>query len=163
MPKIVRAEVSLRWRRAGEVWANFLPDTQQIADVWMPSAPVRAGIYRISINLASGRAIYIGESSMTSRRLFDYTRAYDEEKKTPETRVSREIRKALAEGRLVVVDVATTGRINLTGEERPLNMRSVSERRFAEAAAVLAEDEQDVEGQVIPMNRILGEDWWLYA
>lgn len=146
----------------GEVRANFIPGTQQVSNVWMPLAPVRAGIYRISINLAVGSAIYIGESGMIHGRLLDYTRAYDEKKQTPEARVSREIRKALIEGRMVDVDVATTGRINLTGEERPLDMKSVAERRFAEAAAVLAENERDVEGQVIPMNRILGEDWWLY-
>jgi hypothetical protein len=41
-------------------------------------------------------------------------------------------------------------------------MDNVAERRFAEAAAaVLAESEQDVDGHVIALNRILNQDWAL--
>jgi hypothetical protein len=71
------------------------------------------------------------------------------------------MRKALTEGRAVVIDTATTGTINLAGAERPLAMDYVAERRFAEAAAALAELEQDVDGKVIVLNRILDEYWWL--
>ncbi len=75
--------------------------------------------------------------------------------------MSRRIRKALAEGKAVSVDTATTGKIDLAGSERPLEMENVAERRFAEAAAVLAEAEQDIDGKIIVLNRILDEDWWL--
>jgi hypothetical protein len=40
-------------------------------------------------------------------------------------------------------------------------MKNVAERRFAEAAAILAEVEQDIDGKVIVLNRIIDEDWWL--
>ncbi|MEU7618770.1 hypothetical protein AB0B27_22110 [Micromonospora rifamycinica] len=165
-PKIVRAEVSVLWRRAGEVHASFYGDDRRITAVSMPpSTPGRPGLYRLSIALpASGRAIYIGEGTNVARRLLAYTRTYGQGKSTKKTeeRLSREIRKALAENRQVVVDWTTTGQINLTGTERPLDMNRVSERRFAEMAAVLAEHEQDLDGNVILLNRILEEDWWLW-
>lgn len=71
------------------------------------------------------------------------------------------MRKALVEGLAVVVDIATTGKIDLTGLERPLQMDRVAERRFAEVAAALAESEQDVHGRVVVLNRDLDEDWCL--
>jgi len=159
---MVYVEVSLLWRRAGGAAAIFRPGTREIYDVRMPTAaPGRAGIYRISIDLIAGRAVYIGEGASISHRLYQYTRVYKGKKSTTETRMSRRIRKALAEGKAVSVDTATTGKIDLAGSERPLEMENVAERRFAEAAAVLAEAEQDIDGKIIVLNRILDEDWWL--
>lgn len=162
-PKKVLAEIQLKWRRTGEVKAAFSSGDQRISDVWMPVTVRRSRLYRISIGLAGvGRAVYIGEGESVYRRLYAYTRIYNHDQQgRTEARVSREIRKALSASRSVVIDTATTGSINLTGEERPLQMDNVAERRFAEAAAALVELEQDVDGHVIVLNRILGEDWWL--
>jgi hypothetical protein len=162
-PKMVLVKVKIRWRRAGEVKAAVSSGGQGISYVRMPMTVRGPGLYRISIDLSKGRrAIYIGEGESVSRRLSAYTGIYNQGGRTKtEARVSREIRKALTEGRAVVIDTATTGRMNLTGAERTLQMDKIAERRFAEAAAALAELEQDVDGRVIFLNRILGEDWWL--
>ncbi|WP_028183448.1 hypothetical protein [Salinispora arenicola] len=123
-------------------------------------------MYRISIELqGGGHAIYIGEGADVARRLHAYTRTYDEGKrrKKIEARMSAEIRQSLLDKRRVTVDCATRASINLVGAERPLEMSKVAERRFAEAAAVLSESARDTEGQVIVLNRILDEDWWLWG
>lgn len=162
-PKLVLAGVQVRWRQAGEVQASRCSGNLDVSEIWMPRPTPGPGLYRISINLSGGgKNIYIGEGANITRRLGDYKRTYNEDgQNRTEARMSRRMRKALAEGLAVVVDVATTGKINLTGQERPLQMDKTAERRFAEVAAALAESEQDVRGMVVILNRDLDEDWCL--
>lgn len=159
-PKMVRVEVRLNWRHYGEITVDF-DHNQAIRRVRMPPVPDRPGLYRISIHLSSpidgNRYVYIGEGKSIANRIDAYRRAYGEGLKGTAPSLSRRLREALMEGRAATVDCATTGRIDITGAERSLSMEAVAERRFAEAAAVIAESAQDLDGQVLVLNDVLGE------
>jgi hypothetical protein len=98
--------------------------------------------------------VYIGERASIAKRIGQHVR-YNKKASSTGARLTRRIRRALAEDRSVAIDTATAAKINLLGEERPLDMRNVAQRRFAEAAAVLTEEARDKDGQVIVLNRIL--------
>ncbi|GII93485.1 hypothetical protein Ssi02_37160 [Sinosporangium siamense] len=104
--------------------------------------------------------VYIGEGACLAARVRYYTRRHNTKRKTTQTLFSEEIRTALNEHRKVVVDVATTGTINITGFERRLIMEHVSDRRFAEAAAVMNEWERDKDGLIEIWNRVLDDQKW---
>jgi hypothetical protein len=133
--------------------------------VWSPiRAPSKAGLYRISISLDAhgNQAIYIGESANVARRLFAYTKDYTGSRtKTTELRVSLQIREALSNDRSVVVDAATTALIGIGGDDTPVRMSDVAQRRFVEAAAVVAESLTDKDGFVVMLNHVSGELYYL--
>ncbi|MEU6409399.1 hypothetical protein [Microbispora sp. NPDC046933] len=153
----VNVEVALRWRRIGEVSANFLPDTDAITDVWMPlRAPRGPGLYRFTMEFEHGRLIYIGESESVQRRISVYKYTYKEWPQTTESFVTEQIRKALIRRAPISVHAATRGKIKFDGEEEDLYMEVTSQRRFAEAAAVLLEERRvRDDGSVVVLNRIL--------
>ncbi|MER7247007.1 hypothetical protein [Kribbella sp. NPDC000426] len=162
--KTTEIGVRLKWRSVGDFSDPYTnPDLSHI--VWSPvRAPRKAGLYRIIIPLGTHgeRAIYIGESANIARRLSSYGEDHSlRRKKSTESRVSDQIRQALRKRLSVSVDAATTGFVSIGGAEFPIDMLDLAQRRFAEAAAVVAESLNDTAGQVVMINHVSGEYFWL--
>ncbi|MFF5078371.1 hypothetical protein ACFY36_15075 [Actinoplanes sp. NPDC000266] len=156
--------VQIKWRSVGE-FSNPYASPELSHIVRSPvRAPRKPGLYRIIIPISpkGGRAIYIGESSNVVGRLFGYSEDYSRRrKKSTESRVSAQIRKSLAKGLSVAVDAATTGFISIQGSSFPINMSNLAQRRFAESAAVVAEALNDKAEEVVMINHVSGEYFYL--
>lgn len=134
--------VLVKWRANGEIRAYSPCDIPRNVLLNYSPTPGKPGLYRITIEQDDGiPLIYIGESEFLPKRLGEYTRLLHEN--NPEgtsARLAAEIRAAACAERLVTVDVATTGKMMLQGEEAGLRMTVKAHRILAEAAAVLAEE-----------------------
>lgn len=159
-PKMVHVEVLLGWRRVGPLSVNRTPDGE-ISHIWMPGTGRGPGLYRLTFEFGGGeKLVYIGEGANVAARLSAYTRAYGARSRAKtEVRLARRIRAELGRGTEIVVDAAFSGKLNTIGRVRPIDMRKAAERRFAEAAAVLADADRGVD--TVMLNRVLDEDWVL--
>ena len=155
-PKSVGVSVSFNWKRRGAAVPLALPTHLNAAArlaktefFWPLHATSRAGLYRITITDVDHRWIYIGESEHIQSRLRNYQRLYPSKPDSTSLRLTVLIRKALIKEQSVYLDTTSTGKLIIGGSGRPLAMNQEAERRFAEAAAVLQEEE------------LAGEDVWV--
>jgi hypothetical protein len=145
-PRSVSMSVFLNWQRRGEAKAYFGVTWEQVQFFWPTNfADTRPGLYRITVMDTDFRQIYIGESDRICRRLGDYTRVYrSKPRSTTPFQLTFLIRKALVNGHPVYLDTASTGKLVIGGSERRLNMQQKSQRLLAEAAAVLQEEDANI-------------------
>ncbi|TDD32020.1 hypothetical protein E1287_24470 [Actinomadura sp. KC06] len=142
-PSRTIVSVLVNWRSNGEIKAYFpcdIPRNAQLNHTVAP--PRRPGLYRITIEQDDeGPLIYVGEAELLPSRLWAYTHLLHEDKpESTSARLAAEIRTAACAERRTTVDIATTGKMALRGEEIDLRMAIKAHRLLAEAAAVLDEE-----------------------
>lgn len=160
-PNRINVTVTLNWQRRGAVIPYFTAAHPRIPARWdeisftWPGTPRDAGLYRITIIDPANRWIYIGESARVYSRLLGYRRLYRSRPRSTSSQLTVLVRKALIRGDPIYLDTAHVGKILLGNAQYPLAMDEKSERQFAEAAAVLQEEEAVGEGNDVVMNKVL--------
>jgi hypothetical protein len=159
----VHASVSFVWQRRGQVIPHFPASGVRVFDTlsfsWPNIPSAHAGLYRITIIGVDGfQWIYIGEAAYLPRRLHDYTKLYRSRPAGTQSRITTLIRKTLIEDGAVYLDTVSTGKLAITGAERRIVMRQKAERQFAEAAAVIQEEQKWLESEEAwVLNKILDD------
>jgi hypothetical protein len=162
-PSRTIVSVLVKWRTNGEIRAYFPCDIPRNARLRYSLAPQKPGLYRITIEQDDDiPLIYIGESEYLPGRLHQYTGLLHEKRpQSTSARLAAEIRAAACAERRITIDVATTGRIALQGEEADLMMTIKAHRILAEAAAVLDEDWKHGTGAYL-LNKALDDGFrWI--
>jgi hypothetical protein len=130
------AELTVRcsWQPAGQI---ALVDEMLV----FPKVPDAPGVYRFTLNDATGMRVYVGESQRLAGRFQHYrTPGGPGETRTTKFRLNQLIREALTVGGRVMVEVATQAEaVASDGTPVALDLNQKAERRRVERAVEAAE------------------------